>query len=188
MLYEPHAEMRLGKEATIPKFLELARDSAVIHVAAHSIVNAQTPSQSFILMAPSAKDPGPLDARSLLTRLKLDHTRLVVLSACSSAGGLPIGPEGVAPLVRSLIGARVPAVIGSLWNVDDATTEELLVSFHRHYLQGRDAAIALQYAQRDLLHHNNPGLQSALAWASFQLIGHGSSPFAPRPEHKEKPP
>lgn len=188
-LYGPHAQMLLERDATIPRFLEAARTSAIIHVAAHSIVNAQAPSRSYILLAPDANEPGPLEAQRLLTRLSLDHTRLVVLSTCSSAGGLPIGAEGVAPFVRPLIGAGVPAVIGTLWNVDDATAEELLVSFHRHYREGNDAAVALQLAQIGLLMNNNkPGLRSVLAWAPFQVIGHGSSPFAPTPPHKEKPP
>lgn len=190
-LYTPHTKMLLERDATIPRFLERARSSTVIHIAAHTIVNAQAPSRSFILLAPSANELGPLDAQALLTRLSpLDHTRLVVLSTCSSAGGLPVGAEGVAPLVRPLIGAGVPAVVGTLWNVEDATAEELLVSFHRHYRQGSDAAVALQSAQIDLLRNknNNPGLRSVLAWAPFQVIGHGSSPFAPAPQHKEKPP
>ncbi|MEA2339054.1 MAG: hypothetical protein QOE82_3061, partial [Thermoanaerobaculia bacterium] len=162
----------------------------IIHVAAHTVINAQAPYRSFILFAPSANEAGPLEAQSLLTRLKLTHTRLVVLSTCSSAGGLPIGAEGVAPFVRPLIGAGVPAVVGTLWNVDDATAEDLLVSFHRHYREGKDAAVALQLAQVALLtnKNNKPGHRSVLAWAPFQVIGHGSSPFAPAPPHKEKPP
>jgi len=186
-----HAEMLLERDATIPRFLEKARTSAVVHVAAHSIINAQVPSRSFILFAPSANQPGPLDAQALLTALSpLEHTRLVVLSTCSSAGGLPIGAEGVAPFVRPLIGAGVPAVVGTLWNVEDATAEEVLVSFHRHYRQGSDAAVALQQAQIELLtnKNNNSGPRPALAWAPFQVIGHSSSPFAPTPLHKEKPP
>jgi len=153
-------------------------------------VNAQSPSRSYILLAPAANEPGPLEAQALVTRLSLDHTRLVVLSTCSSAGGLPIGAEGVAPFVRPLIGAGVPAVVGTLWNVEDATAEELLVSFHRHYREGHDAAVALQLAQIGLLtkRDDNPGLRPVLAWAPFQVIGHGSSPFAPTPQHKEKPP
>ena len=113
-----------------------------------------------------------------------------MLSTCSSAGGLPVGAEGVAPFVRPLIGAGVPAVVGTLWNVEDATAEELLVSFHRHYREGNDAAVALQHAQIGLLTktNNNPGLTPVFAWAPFQVIGHGSSPFAPAPQHKEKPP
>jgi len=64
------------------------------------------------------------------------------------------------------------------------------VSFHRHYRQGSDAAVALQQAQIELLtnKNNNSGPRPALAWAPFQVIGHSSSPFAPTPPHKEKPP
>jgi CHAT domain-containing protein len=190
-IYGPRAQLLLERDATIPRFLERARTSAIIHVAAHSIVNAQAPSRSYILLAPAPNEPGPLEAQALLTRVPLDRTRLVVLSTCSSAGGLPVGAEGVAPFVRPLIGAGVPAVIGTLWNVEDATAEELLLSFHRHYREGHDAAVALQLAQTGLLmnkNNNNAGLRSVLAWAPFQVIGHGSSPFAPAPPHKEKPP
>jgi CHAT domain-containing protein len=189
-LYGARTQMLLEHDATIPRFLELARTSAVIHVAAHSIVNAQAPSRSYILLAPAPGEPGPLEAQALLTRLPLDHTRLVVLSTCSSAGGLPVGAEGVAPFVRPLIGAGVPAVIGTLWNVEDATAEDLLVSFHCHYREGNDAAVALQLAQVGLLTktNNNTGPRPVFAWAPFQVIGHASSPFAPAPQHKEKPP
>jgi len=189
-LYGPRAQMLLDRDATIPHFLERARKSGIIHVAAHGIVNAQAPSHSYILLAPAPNEPGPLEAQALVTRLPLDHTRLVVLSTCSSAGGLPIGAEGVAPFVRPLIGAGVPAVIGTLWNVEDATAEDLLVSFHRHYREGYDAAVALQLAQVGLLRktNNNSGQRPVFAWAPFQVIGHGSSPFAPAPQQKEKPP
>lgn len=188
--YGQRAQMLLDRDATIPRFLEQARSSAIIHVAAHSIVNEQAPSRSYILLAPAPNEPGPLDAQALLKRLSLDHTRLVVLSTCSSAGGLPIGAEGVAPFVRPLIGAGVPAVIGTLWNVEDATAEDLLVSFHWHYREGKDAAVALQLAQIGLLRktNNNPGLRPVFAWAPFQVIGHSSSAFAPAPQQKEKPP
>jgi CHAT domain-containing protein len=190
VFYKPHVQMLLESDATIPRFLEQARGSEIIHVAAHSIVNGRAPSRSYILLAPAPSDPGPLEAQALLTRVSLDHTRLVVLSTCSSAGGLPVGAEGVAPFVRPLIGAGVPAVIGTLWNVEDATAEDLLVSFHRHYREGNDAAVALRLAQIDLLRNknNNPGLRPVFAWAPFQVIGHASSPFAPTPQHKEKPP
>ncbi len=191
-LYAPHAEMRVAAEATVPEFLRLAAKHSIVHLAVHAIVNPQVPSRSLLLFAPSAQNSGALDAQELLTRLKLERTRMFVLSACSSAGGLPVGPEGVAPLVRPLITSGVPGVIGSLWDVDDATAAQLLVSFHRHYREGKDAAVALQRAQLDLLRDKNPGLSSVLAWAPFQVIGHASSPFAApsaqRTAQKEKPP
>lgn len=171
----PGAEVLLGERATIAEFMARAPHSAVIHIASHALVNAAHPSHSVIVLAQSGGDPGLLDAARLLTtKTKLQDTRLVVLSACSSAGGLPIGPEGVAPLVRPLIAAGVPAVIGSLWDVNDATAKELLVSFHRHYDEGIDAAAALRAAQVQMLRNK----KNSLAWAAFEVIGYGSSPFA----------
>jgi CHAT domain-containing protein len=67
--------------------------------------------------------------------------------------------------------------------VNDATAETLLVSFHRHYGRGEDAATALRNAQLDMLANTNPGRNSALAWAPFELIGHASSPFAATAQH-----
>ncbi|HEX2121894.1 MAG TPA: CHAT domain-containing protein, partial [Thermoanaerobaculia bacterium] len=173
----PDVDVLTGEYATVPEFLRLARDKAVVHFAGHSIVNPRQPARSLLLLAPSPEHAGEIEAQELLTQLKLDRTRLVVLAACSSAGGFPVGPEGVAPLVRPLIGAGVPAVLGTLWDVEDATAKHLSVSFHRHYGQGRDAAAALQAAQLDLLRSGNSLLQLPLSWAPFQVIGHASSPF-----------
>jgi CHAT domain-containing protein len=180
--YAPFATIRTDAAATVPEFMRLAKESAVVHVAAHGIVDTAAPSRSAIFLAPSSGSDGVLDAETLLKSLKLHKTRLIVLASCSSAGGLPVGAEGVAPLVRPLIAAGAPAVIGSLWKVDDATAADLFVSFHQHYREGNDAAVALQKAQIEML-------KKRMTWASFQVIGHASSPFATRAtSKKEKPP
>jgi len=176
-LYGPQAEVRVEGDATVPDFLERAQRSAVVHLAGHAIANPDAPSHSLLLLAPSPLQNGALTVNELLTNLRLQKTRLFVLSACSSAGGVPIGPEGLAPLVRPLIAAGVPGVIGTLWNVQDGTAEELMVGFHRHYREGHDAAVALQLAQLELMRSPKPGLRSVRAWASFQVIGYASSPF-----------
>jgi CHAT domain-containing protein len=174
----PGGAVLLEEQATAPAFLSRARSNDIIHIAAHTIINPEWPSRSFVLLAPSAGHSGVLDAEQMLTGLTLDRTRLVILSSCKSAGGLPIGPEGVAPFVRSLTAAGVPAVIGSLWEVEDnTTTEELMVSFHRRYENGSDAAEAMRAAQLELLAKNN----NIFAWAPFQVIGHASSPGARAP-------
>jgi CHAT domain-containing protein len=185
MVYPKRSTVREDAQATVPEFLRLARNSTIVHFAGHAVANRNAPERSFLLLAPSTGHSGVLDAQELLTELSLDRTRLVVLSACSSAGGSAVGPEGVSPLVRPLITAGAPAVIGSLWDVEDATAAEVLVSFHRHYEQGEDAAIAMQHAQLALLRKKQPYFRSVLAWAPFQVIGHASSPFAPAPTLKE---
>ncbi|MFL6246474.1 MAG: CHAT domain-containing protein [Thermoanaerobaculia bacterium] len=175
-LYQNGHEL-IGRDATVSAFLAHAPRYQVVHVAAHAVVNAQEPSHSMIFLAKSQDHRGGLEPPELLRHLKLDRTRLVVLSVCSGAGGLPIGAEGVAPLVRPILAAGAPAVIGNLWTViDNATTEELMVSFHAQYVKGSDAATALRAAQVAAIKNNKP----VMAWAGFQVIGHASSPFAPR--------
>jgi CHAT domain-containing protein len=181
--FYPNPSVLMDDAATPRRFLSLASDNAIIHIAAHGVVNGEAPSQSFLLFN------GLLNAQMLMKDLHADKTRLVVLGACSSAGGLPVGTEGIAPLVRPLVGAGVPGVIGTLWDIDDATAEGLLVSFHRHYRQGKDAAAALRDAQLEFLRSNKPGQSPARFWAPFQAIGYASSPFASIGDiTKEKPP
>lgn len=186
-IYAPYSATTLiGAAATPRAFLNRAQGSTVIHVAGHAIVNPRQPSRSLLMLAADGERSGAVEAQELITGVpRLDHTRLVVLGACSSAGGLPIGPQGVAPLVRPFIVAGAPAVIGTLWNVNDDTAKHLLVSLHQHYRSGDDAAVALQRAQVEML-RGGPALRSVLAWAPFQVIGHSSSPFAPRETMKRR--
>ena len=168
-----------GPDAGVPALLEKARHSTVVHLAGHAVANPAAPYRSVLLLAPSPGHSGALYAEELLGKLELPKTRLFVLSACSTAGGHPVGPEGLAALVRPFIAAGVPGVVGSLWDVENDPTESLLVAFHSHYKEGHDAAVALRLAQLDLLSDKNPALRSALVWAPFQLIGHASSPCPP---------
>jgi CHAT domain-containing protein len=165
-------------DATVPKFLDLAARSTVIHLAAHGVANPEVPSRSFFMLAPAENDRGALDAERLLRELRLQNARLAVLAACSSAGGTSVGPEGLAPLVRPLVIAGVPGVIGTLWNVSaQQETEELLVRFHRHYSAGTEAGDALRLAQLEMRSDPDASRNTPRAWGAFQMIGHASSPF-----------
>jgi CHAT domain-containing protein len=166
----------IGSDATAANVFAEAPSRTVIHIAAHLIADEKEPLRSVLLLAKTPTNSGAIDAQELLAHLKPGHTRLVVLAACSSAGGLPIGSEGVAPLVEPFITNGVPAVVGSLWNIGDATVKDLLVSFHRQLRDGHDAAVALQLAQIELI----TGGHSALTWSAFEVVGYASSPFPPR--------
>jgi CHAT domain-containing protein len=164
----------IGGEATVDAFFRNVRRSDIIHLAMHAVVNPEVPAHSTLRFAPSPAHSGALTAEELVKDLRLDHTRLAVLAACSSAGGLPVGPEGIAPLVRPILTAGVPAVIGSLSNVTDATAKDLLVSFHQHYRNSGDAAAALRAAQLEALRSGSPARESGLWWAMFEVIGHNA--------------
>jgi CHAT domain-containing protein len=176
LLYGAAAIKLPEARATVPEFIRLAQQSMILHFAGHAVANPDAPFRSLLLLAPSPDHNGVLVAEELLTRFTSDKTRMVVLSACSSAGGVPIGPEGLAPLVRPLLAAGVPAVVGSLWDVRDHGSAELLVAFHRHFREGQDANHALRLAQLELLRKKGAS-SSVLVWGPFQVIGHASSPY-----------
>jgi CHAT domain-containing protein len=173
-LYAPHATLLVQKQATVPAFLSLATDSVIVHVAGHAIVNRHPPFGTLLLLAPAGGHNGLLYTEELLKKLELDKARLVVLAACSSAGGVPVGPEGLAPLVRPIVAAGVPGIVGSLWQIDDQPSQKILSEFHRHYRDGHDAARAMQMAQVRFLREKRIPV---LAVAPFQVVGHASSPF-----------
>lgn len=174
----------IGRDATTPAFLHAAQSNTIIHLAAHGVANPDVPSRSFFLLAPTGEDTGIVDAERLLRDLQLTQTRLAVFSACSSAGGTPVGPEGLAPLVRPFVAAGVPGVLGTLWNVSDSVaTEDLLLRFHQHYRDSRSADKALQLAQQEMIVHPSKAHHAAWGWSAFQLYGCASSPFPAQAEH-----
>lgn len=172
MALYPGSAALTGAEANKPKVFALSRRHEILHFAGHARANPRFPSRSVLILAPSAEDSGALYGHELLQQ-DLSSVRLVVLSACSTAGGQPIGALGVSSLVRPFLAAGVPAVVGSLWDVGDEASRELLTEFHARFKQGDDAAAALRGAQLELL-RGNRARRSPLSWAPFQVIGTAS--------------
>jgi hypothetical protein len=168
-----------GRDATVHGLLSQARNSTVVYLASHAVANPMAPHDSMLLLAPSRGQSEALNAEEMLGQLELEKTRLCVLAACSTSGGHPVGPEGLAALVRPFIAAGVPGIVGTLWDVESQPAASLMPAFHRYFWAGHDAAAALRLAQLDLLKAQKPGRSSPLAWAPFQVVGRASSPCPP---------
>ena len=108
----------------------------------------------------------------ILTALEISHlvlpeTELVVLSACETALGDIKGKEGVFGLQRAFKLAGAKYLVMSLWQVPDAQTRELMVSFYSKWLtQQMEIKEAFRSAQQELREkYRNPYF-----WAAFVLI------------------
>jgi CHAT domain-containing protein len=105
-------------------------------------------------------------------KMKLPRTRLVVLSACQTGIEQQYRGEGAVSLARPFIVAGVPLVVASLWPVDSESTEQLMVSFHRHRTQDHlPTAEALRRAQLELLGGEDTRYRQPYYWAAFTAIG-----------------
>ncbi|MEK7445206.1 MAG: CHAT domain-containing protein, partial [candidate division NC10 bacterium] len=120
--------------------------------------------RSALLLAPGGAEDGRLEVGEVL-QLELEAS-LVVLSACETGlGRLSRGDELVG-LQRAFLYAGTPAVVTTLWKVDDRASFLLMREFHAR-LGADGPAEALRHAQRATLAE----APHPFAWAGFVLAG-----------------
>jgi len=99
--------------------------------------------------------------------LGLDHTELVVLSACETGlGEVKLG-EGVYGLQRSFLVAGADAVIMSLFRVNDEITTELMEMFYSKWIQSGDKRKAFVEAKKEI----SAKYKSPKYWGAFLMVG-----------------
>ena len=109
---------------------------------------------------------GILTAQEVLN-LNLDHTDLVVLSACETGKGEIQNGEGVYGLQRAFLSAGAKQVLMSLWKVDDEATQFFMQYFYESWARDQDVRKAYQVAQQRLRRH----YPSPYYWGAFVLVG-----------------
>jgi CHAT domain-containing protein len=160
---------------TEQKFRELLagpRVFSVLHVGTHFRLRPGNALRSFLLLGDGSKLT--LDAISALDIHAID---LVTLSACETGmGGAHTDDgreiEGLGTLVQHRGAGRV---IASLWQVDDASTAQLLRRLYTAFSATHgDAALGLQQAQhalRALSGPNGGSYANPYYWAGFFVSG-----------------
>ena len=170
----PGSTLLVGPDATKAAFLQAAKSSNLIHFAGHGVVRPDAPLLSQLVLAPDAgaDSPGALYAKDLYG-ITLPATRLAILSGCHTGGGEMSETEGTSSLARALFAAGVPAVIASLWAVDDQQTTEFFTRYHRELTRGVDPTVALRRTQSDWIGRTrkSDAWGSISTWAAFQLFG-----------------
>jgi CHAT domain-containing protein len=150
----------------------------VLHLATHTTVDEERPWRSGMLLPSPGDSAGdPYLRADRIAGLRLP-ARLVVLSGCESAGGAAQPGEGVSGFAAAFLSAGVPAVVATLWPVDDRTAALLMERFYQGLLDGSTAAAALRRAQLDVA--RRAGTAHPVHWAGFVLVGDGDATVALR--------
>ena len=162
-----------GDEATEAILKSEAGKYRVLQVASHAILDDANPMYSFALLAKSGAEDGVLEARELMSLdLKAD---VLVLSACETARGIAPAGEGLNGIVWAAFVAGAPATVASLWRVESSSSAELMIGFHRHWLEARRSgmpfakAASLAAAARDLI--SSVTYSHPFYWAGFSVVG-----------------
>ncbi len=144
------------------------RDVAVLHVAAHAIVNAESQSGTALALAPGRETDGFLTPTEI-TQLPL-RGPLVVLSACGSLGGQVLGGEGLRGLTAPLLEAGARAVVATYWSIGDRSTVPFVDRFYAAMATGARVDEALRQTKLAAIRDG----ASIADWGSFSVIGDGA--------------
>ncbi len=172
-----HGVGLVGQGATESRFKQQPlEDFRVIHLAVHAFADPKQPQRAALLFA-SEKSPhedGFLQPREIV-RLPL-KADLVILSACNTTVGRPLGQEGVSNLARAFLAAGANAVLTTSWSVADTASGSPLAEFYSSLQRGKSVALALRgkahfvAALRSECHADRGRLPSDREWGSDHTI------------------
>jgi hypothetical protein len=161
----------LDTAATKQHFLEQCGSFPVLHLATHAVVNSREDNLSYIAFWPAGNDH--LLYAQEIYNLPLQHTQLVMLSACETASGQLVKGEGVMSLSRAFRYAGCTNVITTLWKANDFSTAYLTNRIHHYLEKGESIASAVQQAKKDYLADKtiHPRLKQPSYWSHLIFIG-----------------
>jgi CHAT domain-containing protein len=165
-----------GAQATPQAYL--ASDTSrfsYVHFVAHGTASRTTPLESAVILSPQG-DSYKLYARDIVTKpLRAD---LVTISTCYGAGSRAYTGEGLVGLSWAFLRAGAHNTIAALWEVNDASTAQLMDQLYAGIDKGLDPAVALRAAKLAMAHSDGV-YRRPFYWAPFQLY-QGSSGAAPK--------
>ena len=148
----------------------LAGAPAILHFATHVVPATGNNHSGMIAMSLNASGVlGLIGPKEILARPV--SAALVVLNGCHSAQGDALSGSGLMGLTRAWIGAGAGAVLATLWDVPDATAQDLTTAFYRALRRAPEAgpAAALRHAQLEIL--RSKGGDIPTKWAGYFLLG-----------------
>lgn len=160
----------IGRDATDTALERMAPEFDVLHFAGHAIVGRDAPELSHLVLASDGRSDGAVFSTEI-ARWRLPRTQLVILSGCNTADGKLSATEGASSLARAFFAAGVPAVLSSLWAIEDEDTADFFIEFHRRLVQGDRPSVALRETQIKWLGDGSTSAHPVRSWAAFQLFG-----------------
>ncbi len=148
----------------------------ILHVASHARASSRDPWGSAFLLGRGDGEDAWLSARTIAAGRV--SARLAVLASCRTTIDRGFSNESVLGLSRAFLAAGVPAVLSTLWPVDDRATAEFTRRFYLGLERGLNASDALREAQ--LATRREAGTSAPYYWAGFVLSGDPETRVVPK--------
>lgn len=158
-----------GEEACEMNFNNEDLDFQILHFGTHGIFDDQSPLFSKLVLAKDSLNDGYLHAYEILEQEI--NAKLAILSACKTGSGKFHEGEGMLSLTYAFTYAGCPAVVLSLWNIDEKVTADILKIFYENLQKGERKSVALRNAKLSFLNSAPVELKDPYYWAGLVMIG-----------------
>ena len=103
----------------------------------------------------------------------MEHTQLVILSACETGNGQMINGEGIISLSRAFFYSGCRSVMTTLWKAEDVSVTFITKHMHEYLKKGYPKDEALQLAKLDYLKSSDidSRYKTPAYWAPLVLTG-----------------
>ncbi len=160
-----------GNKCSEKNFKKQAEGYQIIHLAMHGLLDKQQPTLSTLAFSES-QDSVEDNFLYVYEIMNMKFTAdLVVLSACETGSGEFQQGAGVVSAGYAFSYAGVPAVVTSLWAVNDQTTATIMQNFYQNLAAGMRKDEALQKAKLAYLYQASNLAAHPSLWAAFILTG-----------------
>lgn len=159
------------ENASEASFKKMSSDYKIIHLATHTWIDTLNPFFSkFVMYNQPDSIEDNLISMYEITNLNLQSS-LVVLNSCNSGIGNTMSGEGVFNLARGFFYAGVPAVMATLWEVDDNIGSDIVQRFYKKLMKGVPADEALWESRKEYLQQSDRLKAHPYFWSPYAFIG-----------------
>jgi len=158
-------------QASEKAFKEKSTNFAIIHLAMHGFLNHKEPILSSLIFTENSDSTENNFLHAYEISKMNINADLVVLSACETGYGKFERGNGIASLARAFMYAGAPAMIVSLWQVNDYTTSQIMKNLYSNLSNRLKKDVALQNAKLAYIKTAKDISAHPAFWSPFILMG-----------------
>ncbi len=160
-----------GPFATVGLFKQKAADYNVLHLAMHTTIDVENPMFSKLYFSHDGDSAcyGVLETHELY-KMRLNAV-FAFLGACNTGDGQMLHGEGVMSFARGFFYAGIQSLVMTLWDVDDLTASQLVISFYDFVAKGYPLDEALRNAKLSYIASADNLKAHPYYWAGYVQIG-----------------
>lgn len=165
------ARVFLNEKATKSNFIKNSKNNLVLHIGTHASSNNLRPELSQLVFAKSnfADENHILYAHEIYQ--DSIQSKLTVLTACETGKPSYQPGEGMISLAHAFNYAGSESLLTSLWQIDEASSTEILKNFYQSIDAGKPKDVALHEAKLVYLKKAQGRMRQAEYWAGLVIMG-----------------